>query len=84
MHLVAQADVKPACVLRMSNVVTVLQKTGLLTEQEIRACKNGMNTWAYIGDLNDRPQLSCVFESDDAQNEFLSNPKVCLLRAHSL
>ena len=25
--------------------------------------------------MNDYPQLSCVYKSDDAQNEFLSNPK---------
>ena len=30
----------------------------------------------YTGDINNKPQLNCVFQSDDAQNEFLSNPKV--------
>jgi hypothetical protein len=35
-----------------------------------------MNTWAFVGDLNDTPQLSCVYKSADAQNEFLSNPKL--------
>eukprot|EP00552_Chaetoceros_brevis_P000812 CAMPEP_0197739434 /NCGR_PEP_ID=MMETSP1435-20131217/19707_1 /TAXON_ID=426625 /ORGANISM="Chaetoceros brevis, Strain CCMP164" /LENGTH=92 /DNA_ID=CAMNT_0043328751 /DNA_START=96 /DNA_END=374 /DNA_ORIENTATION=- len=34
-----------------------------------------MNTWAFVGDLNDYPQLSCVYRSEDAQNEFLSDPK---------
>ena len=29
-----------------------------------------------MGDLGDRPQLSCVYQSEDAQNEFLSNPKL--------
>jgi len=72
---VAQADVKPACVLRQSNVVSVLQDKGLINDQEIRACKQNMNTWAFVGDLNDYPQLSCVYRSEDAQNEFLSNPK---------
>jgi hypothetical protein len=38
--------------------------------------KQNMNTWAYVGDLEDKPQLSCVYRSQDAQNEFLSNPKV--------
>ena len=33
------------------------------------------NTWAFVGDLSDTPQLSCVYKSKDAQNEFLSNPK---------
>jgi hypothetical protein len=34
-----------------------------------------MNTWAFVGDLNDQPQLSCVYKSEDAQNEFLDDPK---------
>lgn len=72
---VAQADVKPACVLRESNVVPVLQDRGLVNGREVRSCKQNMNTWAFVGDLNDYPQLSCVYKSEDAQNEFLSNPK---------
>lgn len=75
--LLSQADTKPGCVLRSSNVVEVLQrKRGLLTNDDVETCKGGMNTWGYVGDLNDHPQLSCVYQSDDAQNEFLSNPKV--------
>jgi hypothetical protein len=35
-----------------------------------------MNTWAFVGNLEDTPQLSCVYKSRDAQNEFLSNPKL--------
>eukprot|EP00903_Cladosiphon_okamuranus_P007682 g7446.t1 len=73
---VSQADTKPGCVLRSANVVEVLQrKRGLLTNEDVETCKGGMNTWGYVGDLNDHPQLSCVYQSDDAQNEFLSNPK---------
>ena len=72
---VAQADVKPACVLRPSNVVSVLKERELLNNEEIRACKNNYNTWAFVGDLNDQPQLSCVYISEDAQNEFLEDPK---------
>lgn len=52
------------------------RKRGLLTNDDVETCKGGMNTWGYVGDLNDHPQLSCVYQSDDAQNEFLSNPKV--------
>ena len=73
---VAQADVKPACVLRPSNAVSVLQDRGLINKKEVKQCKDNMsNTWAFVGDLNDYPQLSCVYKSEDAQNEFLSNPK---------
>eukprot|EP00522_Entomoneis_paludosa_P015743 CAMPEP_0172451792 /NCGR_PEP_ID=MMETSP1065-20121228/9674_1 /TAXON_ID=265537 /ORGANISM="Amphiprora paludosa, Strain CCMP125" /LENGTH=306 /DNA_ID=CAMNT_0013203763 /DNA_START=82 /DNA_END=1002 /DNA_ORIENTATION=+ len=73
---VSQADVKPACVLRESNVVPVLRSKGLINDDEVRECKMNMNTWAFVGDLNDTPQLSCVYKSQDAQNEFLSNPKL--------
>jgi len=72
---VSQADVKPGCVLRDSNVVPVLRSKGLINDDEVRACKNNMNTWAFVGNLEDTPQLSCVYKSQDAQNEFLSNPK---------
>mmetsp|Transcript_5906 Transcript_5906/g.16620 ORF Transcript_5906/g.16620 Transcript_5906/m.16620 type:complete len:364 (+) Transcript_5906:139-1230(+) len=73
---VAQADVKPACVLRQSNVVQVLEQSGLINDSEVRSCKRNMNTWAFVGELDDKPQLSCVYQSEDAQNEFLSNPKL--------
>ena len=72
---VAQADVKPACVLRPANVVPVLKERKLINDNEIRGCKMNMNTWAFVGDLNDQPQLSCVYKSEDAQNEFLEDPK---------
>jgi hypothetical protein len=73
---VAQADVKPACVLRSSNVVPILQGRGLLDNKEVASCKANMNTWAFVGDLDDVPQLSCVYQSEDAQNEFLEDPKL--------
>jgi hypothetical protein len=72
---VAQADVKPACVLRQANVVPILKDRKLINDKEVFACKANMNTWAFVGDLDDQPQLSCVYKSEDAQNEFLSNPK---------
>jgi len=72
---VAQADVKPACVLRSSNVVAILKDKKLINDKEVFACKSNMNTWAFVGDLDNAPQLSCVYKSADAQNEFLSNPE---------
>jgi hypothetical protein len=73
---VSQADVKPGCVLRQENVVSVLRERGLINDAEVRSCKNNMNTWAFVGDLGETPQLSCVYKSQDAQNEFLSNPSL--------
>jgi hypothetical protein len=76
---VTQADTKPGCVLRPSNVVNLLQKErNLITDADVETCKNGFNTWAFVGDINSSPQLNCVFQSDDAQNEFLSDPKLGL------
>jgi Protein of unknown function (DUF3172) len=75
---VSQADVKPACVLRPANVVPILKARGLINDEEVRSCKQNMNTWAFVGSLEDTPQLSCVYQSRDAQNEFLSNPKIGL------
>ena len=72
---VSQADVKPACVLRQANVVPILKDRKLINDKEVFSCKANMNTWAFVGDLDDQPQLSCVYKSEDAQNEFLSNPK---------
>jgi hypothetical protein len=72
---VAQADVKPACVLRSSNIVPILKDRKLINDKEVFACKSNMNTWAFVGDLDNKPQLSCVYKSEDAQNEFLENPK---------
>ena len=62
-------------VLRPANVVPILRDKGLINDAEVRACKSNMNTWAFVGDLTDTPQLSCVYKSDDAQNEFLSDPR---------
>ena len=33
----------------------------------------------FVGDIDSNPQISCVYQSDDAQNEFLSNPKVYII-----
>lgn len=59
---------------------TLLQKERqLVSDDDMEACKNSFNTWAYVGDINNEPQVNCVYQSDDAQNEFLSNPKVKFL-----
>ena len=62
--------------LRESNVVPILKARGLIDDNDVRSCKQNMNTWAFVGSLDDTPQLSCVYKSQDAQNEFLSDPKV--------
>ena len=46
---VTQADVKPGCVLRAANVVQALQGRGLLTDEEVRACKKGKEGEEGVG-----------------------------------
>lgn len=33
-----------------------------------------MNTFAFVGNLNDHPEVSCVYHSEEAENQFLTNP----------
>lgn len=42
---------------------------------QVDACKRTMNTFAFIGDLNDNPQINCVYHSEEAENQYLLNPK---------
>lgn len=34
-----------------------------------------MNTFAFVGDLEKSPEVSCVYHSEDAENAFLKDPK---------
>ena len=46
---VTQADTKPGCVLRSSNVVQQLQvERSLVSPDEMEACKNSFNTWVRL------------------------------------
>ncbi|GAB4818908.1 hypothetical protein N2152v2_005954 [Parachlorella kessleri] len=71
---VSQPEVKPGCVLRRSNV-NVLESRSLVTSQEVQACKRNMNTFAFVGNLNENPEVSCVYHSEEAENQFLKDPK---------
>ncbi len=42
---------------------------------QVQACKRNMNTFAFVGNLNDHPEVSCVYHSEEAENQFLSNPR---------
>jgi len=70
---VSQTEVKPGCVLRQSNW-NVLESRGLVTSDEVRACKRNMNTFGFVGDLRQAPEISCVYHSESAENQFLKDP----------
>ena len=71
---VAQPEIKPGCILRRSNV-NVLERRKLVSKETVETCKKSMNTFAFVGDLTDNPEISCVYHSEDAENQFLVDPK---------
>ena len=71
---VTQPEVKPGCVVRRANI-GLLEQRGLVTGSEVRACTRNMNTFAFVGDLTGSPEVACVYHSEDAENQFLRDPK---------
>jgi hypothetical protein len=65
---VSQPEVKPGCVLRRANF-NVLERRGLVDGQQVAACKRNMNTFAFVGDLEGSPEVSCVYHSEEAENQ---------------
>ncbi|KAL2641728.1 hypothetical protein R1flu_009315 [Riccia fluitans] len=70
---VSQAEVKPGCVLRQSNW-RVLESRGLVNSEEVRDCKRNFNTFGFVGDLRQAPEINCVYHSEAAENQFLKDP----------
>jgi len=46
---------------------------------QVQSCKRNMNTFAFVGDLDKSPEVSCVYHSEDAENAFLKDPKTARL-----
>lgn len=62
---VSQPQYSPGCVMRTSNW-SVLQQKDVLNSEEMRACRNRMNTFGYTGDL-DTPKeakVDCIYQND--------------------
>jgi hypothetical protein len=74
---VTQPEVKPGCVLRRSNFA-VLEKDELVTGKQVEACKKRMNTFGFVGDLSDNPEVSCIYHSEEAENQYLVDPAKAL------
>ena len=67
---VTQPALQPGCVIRRENW-TVLQKQGAITNDDVRECKQRMNTFAYIGSIRDNPIVRCVYQTDISENKFI-------------
>ena len=68
---VTQPTLKPGCVIRRENW-SVLQKEGAVTAEQMRQCKQRMNTFAYIGSVKDKPIVRCVYQTDVSENKFIT------------
>ncbi len=66
---VTQPTLQPGCVIRRENW-SVLQKEGAVTAEQMRQCKQRMNTFAYIGSVRDKPIVRCVYQTDISGNKF--------------
>ncbi|NDG74440.1 MAG: DUF3172 domain-containing protein [Synechococcaceae bacterium WB8_1B_136] len=66
---VTQPKLQPGCVIRRENW-SVLQKEGAVTADQMRQCKQRMNTFAYIGSVKDKPEVRCVYQTDIVDNKF--------------
>ena len=67
---VTQPALQPGCVIRRENW-TVLQKQGAINNEDVRECKQRMNTFAYIGSIRDQPSVRCVYQADVNDNKFI-------------
>ncbi len=72
---VSQPSLRPGCVLRTNNW-QLLEQRRLVSSEQVRDCKNRMNTFAFTGDLGSSPDISCVYQNDSAKNFYLNQPGV--------
>jgi len=70
---VAQPSMRPGCVLR-SNNWAILEQRKLVNSDQVRDCKQKMNTFGFTGTLEGSPQINCIYQNDAAQNFFLNQP----------
>ena len=70
---VAQPSMRPGCVLRTNNWA-ILEQRKLVTSEQVRDCKNRMNTFGFTGDLGSSPEINCVYQNDGAKNYYLNQP----------
>ncbi|MGF1515212.1 MAG: DUF3172 domain-containing protein [Elainellaceae cyanobacterium] len=72
---ISQPLMQPGCVLR-SNNWSILEQRDLVSSQDVRQCKQRMNTFGFIGDLDqgaENTTVECVYENDGARNLFLKS-----------
>jgi hypothetical protein len=70
---VSQPQMRPGCVVR-SNNWSILEQRKLVNGDQVRECKQKMNTFGFTGALEASPQINCIYQNDAAQNFFMNQP----------
>jgi hypothetical protein len=47
----------------------VLERQQLVDAKQVDSCKKRMNTFGFVGDLSKDPEVSCVYHSEEAENQ---------------
>lgn len=66
-----QPLMQPGCVLRRTNW-SILERQNLVNSEQVRDCKRRMNTFGFVGALEGKPRIDCVYQNDAAGNLFLN------------
>ncbi|AUT04119.1 hypothetical protein CLI64_29120 [Nostoc sp. CENA543] len=70
---VAQPSMRPGCVIRQNNWA-ILEQRKLVSSDQVRECKNRLNTFGFTGTLDEKPDIRCIYQNEAGQNFFLSQP----------
>jgi hypothetical protein len=70
---VTQPVMQPGCVLRQNNWA-VLEQNKLVNSEQVRDCKQRMNTFGFTGRLDSNPKINCIYQNEAAGNLFLNQP----------
>ena len=65
-----QPSMQPGCVLRRTNW-SILEQQSLVSSEQVKDCKRRMNTFGFIGPLEGKPKIDCIYQNDAAGNLFL-------------
>jgi hypothetical protein len=70
---ISQPAMQPGCILRSTNWA-ILERRDLVSSDDIRDCRQRLNTFGFTGDIEGQgaqPRVDCVYQNDSAKNLFL-------------
>ncbi len=70
---VSQPLLQPGCVMRQNNMA-ILEQQKLVASQDLRDCRQRLNTFGFTGKLDSKPNISCIYQSESEKNRFLNQP----------